>query len=316
MLGIAGTLFQTGRFIFPETPIVTLPAPLLALLFLLPPAPPDAAKPGLQVTPVPDAVRTAWQLDNFYQKHVDVGGFPVISSRHASDYALREAGYLIEKMLRGREDIRQALIRSRTRFVVMGHKEMTTEVPEHSDLTPSRFWDRRARGLGATPERPAVSCGEENLVKLPGDPYDTENILIHEFAHAIHHMALNQVDVTFDSRLEAIYDKAMEEGLWKDKYAANNRAEYWAEGVQSWFNTNRAPDHDHNHVNTRKELKQYDPRLATLVAEIFPDDEWRYTVPRSRRREVHLRGLRPAQIGSFAWPEELDRWYRENYPNN
>jgi len=27
--------------------------------------------------------------------------------------------------------------------------------------------------------------------------------------------------------------------------------EYWAEAVQSWFDTNREPDHDHNHVNTR-----------------------------------------------------------------
>ncbi len=289
---------------------------IMALVPLLLSGTLNAAPPVPGVTPVPEAVRTSWQLDDFYQKHVDVGGFPVISSAEVSDYALREAAYLIEKMLRGREDIRQALIRSRTRFVVMGHKELTTQVPEHSDLTPSRFWDRRARGLGATPERPAVSCGEENLIKLPGDPYDTENILIHEFAHAMHHMGLDRVDTTFDSRLEAIYEMAMKEGLWKDKYASTNHAEYWAEGVQSWFNTNRAPDHDHNHVDTRRELKQYDPRLAGLVAEIFPDDQWRYVIPARRRREAHLRGLRPARVGHFAWPEELERWYKENYPTN
>jgi hypothetical protein len=289
---------------------------LLLLLLLLATASLRAGTPVPQVTPVPEEVRKAWQLDDFYQKHVDAGGFPVISSGDVSDYALREAAYLVEKMLRGREDIRQALIRSRTRFVVMGYQELTTQIPEHSDLTPGRFWDRRARGLGATPERPAVSCGEENLVKLPGDPYDTENILIHEFAHAIHHMALNQIDKTFDARLESVFEAAIKKGLWKDKYASTNHAEYWAEGVQSWFNTNRAPDHDHNHVNTRRELKQYDPGLATLVAEIFPDDGWRYTVPGRRRREAHLRGLRPARIGSFSWPEELERWYRDNYPSN
>ena len=291
-------------------------SPSIILLLLLPAITLQAAPRVSRVTAVPDQVREAWQLDAFYKKHVNVGGFPVISSEHVSDHALREAAYLIEKMLRGREDIRQALIRSRTRFVVMGHEEFTTQVPEHSDLTPSRFWDRRARGLGATPQRPAVSCGEENLVKLPGDPYHSENILIHEFAHAMHHMALNQIDKTFDERLNKVYEAAMEEGLWKDKYAANNRAEYWAEGVQSWFDTNREPDHDHNHVNTREELKKYDPRLAMLVAEVFPDDKWRYSVPSSRSREPHLRGLVPEKIGAFAWPEELDRWYRENYPNN
>ena len=33
---------------------------------------------------------------------------------------------------------------------------------------------------------PSVSCGEENLLALEGDPYSTECILIHEFAHNIH----------------------------------------------------------------------------------------------------------------------------------
>ncbi|MCH8215687.1 MAG: hypothetical protein IH892_02820 [Planctomycetes bacterium] len=45
-----------------------------------------------------------------------------------------------------------------------------------------------------------------------------------------------------------------------------NHAEYFAEGVQSWFNNNRPPDHDHNYVDTRKELKEYDPELATMCA--------------------------------------------------
>ena len=38
-------------------------------------------------------------------------------------------------------------------------------------MTPKAYWDKRARGLGATPERPAVSCGEENLLNLQGDWY-------------------------------------------------------------------------------------------------------------------------------------------------
>jgi len=35
----------------------------------------------------------------------------------------------------------------------------------------------------------------------------------------------------------------------KDCYASKNRAEYFAEGVQSWYDTNRTMDHDHNHIH-------------------------------------------------------------------
>ncbi|MFQ5808669.1 MAG: alpha/beta hydrolase [Armatimonadota bacterium] len=31
----------------------------------------------------------------------------------------------------------------------MSEDEFTTDVPEHSDLEPAAYWDRRARGLGA-----------------------------------------------------------------------------------------------------------------------------------------------------------------------
>ena len=47
---------------------------------------------------------------------------------------------------------------------------------------------------------PATSCGEENLLCMRGDPYATENILIHEFAHTIHQIGLAQVDATFQNR--------------------------------------------------------------------------------------------------------------------
>lgn len=54
----------------------------------------------------------------------------------------------------------------------MAQDEMTTDVPEHCDLRPKDYWDRRARRLGATDARPAVSCGEENLLCLPGDLWE------------------------------------------------------------------------------------------------------------------------------------------------
>ena len=94
------------------------------------------------------------------------------------------------------------LNRNKARYAVMARDEFTTDISEHSDLKPSQYWDRRARGLGATFARPAVSCGEENLLGLPGDPYAKENILIHEFAHALHQMALIQLDNSFQNQID------------------------------------------------------------------------------------------------------------------
>ena len=196
----------------------------------------------------------------------------------------------------------------------MAHNELTTQIPEHSDLQPDYYWDRRARGLGSTPTRPSVSCGEENLLNYSGDPYLTENILVHEFAHAIHQMGLNTVDPGFDDRLKTIYEAAVEKRLWKNTYAITNRAEYWAEGTQSWFDTNRANDDQHNHVDTRDKLKAYDPALAALLAEVYGDRDWRYTQAVTRTHLSHLQGFDPDQSPTFEWPTdlpELEELYKE-----
>ena len=270
--------------------------------------------PQLSVTAPPADVVERLRLSPFYQKHVDLRGFSIVASEKVSDYALLEAAYLIDKLLSDRQDILDALTENKVRFVVMDYTELTTDIPEHSDLEPGKFWDRRARGLGPTRPRPAVSCGEENLLCYPGDPYGTENILIHEFAHAMHHMGLNYIDDTFDKRLKEAYEEAMKKGLWKDKYAGSNRAEYWAEAVQSFFNDNRQPDHDHNHVNTREELFEYDPALAKLVQEVFGDKKWEYKKPAQRKpsERKHLNGYNANNAPTFAWPKELLQWYK-NY---
>ena len=265
---------------------------------------------GDRVTEPPVRVRQALALNSFYTKHADVDGFSVVASDNVSDYALLEAAYLIRKMVGHRKDILQAMARNKVRFAIMAHNEYTTHIPEHRDLQPRLYWNRRARGLGATPERPAVSCGEENLLGYINDPYASENILIHEFAHAIHLMGLSETDPTFDERLEAAYTAAVREGLWKGKYAGRNHHEYFAEGVQSWFDTNRENDFEHNHVDTREELQQYDPRLAKLVREVFGSGPWRYRHPQHRQpHSAHLAGFDRAKAPVFGWAEKSVAWY-------
>ncbi len=254
-------------------------------------------------------LREAFALAPFYEKLVSVEGLPIVSSKRPRDAALREAAYLVGIMLSRRPDVREAMIAQRVRVTIMAYDEYTTQVPEHSDLEPGDWWDRRARGLGSTPERPAVSGAEENLLGFEGDPYRTECILIHEFAHAMHQMGLNRADPTFDQRLRDAFAAAKEEGLWQDTYAGSNHLEYWAEGVQSWFDTNRENDDQHNHINTRAELREYDPRLAALIAEVHGDGDWRYLKPADRQAEsvgsAHLRGYQAATAPRFEWPEHL-----------
>ena len=253
----------------------------------------------------------------FYTQAADAHGFPIVASAKVNPYALKEAAYLIDLMLAQRPDVRAALIKSGARMCLMAHDEFTTELPEfrrlgeHPDrdfpqLDGKDFWDARARGTGGSETDPYCTAAEENLLGFPGDPYAAECILIHEFAHCVHLRGMSNVDPTFDPRLKATYDAAMKAGLWRGKYAAVNHHEYFAEGVQSWFDNNRVNDHDHNHVNTRALLLEYDPGLAAMCREVFGDTVIKYTKPATRLTD-HLAGYDPAAAPRFVWPERLKK---------
>jgi hypothetical protein len=269
------------------------------------------------VTAVPEEIRTQFKLNAFYKKCINLGGFPIVSSERVPDAALREAAYLIDKMLGGRPDILQAMAKNGVRFSVMADDEFTTDIPEHAHLKPKIYWDKRARGLGATPSAPSVSCGEENLLLYQGDKYFLENILIHEFAHAIHEMGMNTVDPKFDRDLELTFDEAIAAGKWKGTYAATNHREYFAEAVQSWFHCNRVNDHQHNHINSRKQLTEYDPKVAKMVQRVFGDNAWTYKRVDTRKTDLeHLEGFDRKSAPRFTWPPRLKdfdayKWERE-----
>ncbi|MES2923724.1 MAG: hypothetical protein V4819_19370 [Verrucomicrobiota bacterium] len=251
-------------------------------------------------------MRREFKLAPFYQKQISISGFPVVASGKVHDAAVVEAALIVRGMLDGRDDIFKALAKAHIRLAVMATAERTCDLPEHADLTPKAYWNRRARGLGASHERPAVSCAEENVLCCKGDPYPTESILVHEFAHAIHLIGLETTDPTFDRRLKEAFDAAIVAGKWKSLYAAENHAEYWAEAVQSWFGTNRENDSIHNHVNTREELIEYDPGVAKLCAEVFGKNLWQYrrADDPARKDEPHLKELDRTKLPVFEWSKE------------
>lgn len=222
----------------------------------------------------------ALHLAAFYRKHLDAQGIPILSSARVPDRALRAAKAVVDSMLRTRPDLRRQLVRAGARVAVMAESEVTTDIPEHARLDP--YMNTRARGLGGWTGCPVTSCAEENLLQYPTDRYRGESILVHEFAHTIHTLGLTALDSTFAERLGRAHAHAIVRGLFRDTYAASNVEEYWAEGVQSWFDANleASPANGiHNEINRRVELEDYDPELARLIGEVFARNAWRWSPP-------------------------------------
>lgn len=237
----------------------------------------DAPRGALAPGPVVGAPPAQLGVDPFYRKWIDADGIPVLASAAVDDRALGVAREVVEHMLAARPDVRAAMLSNHARVAVIAAAEVTLQLPEYRTLPNDRDWNKRSRGLGGTLERPLTSCGEENLLHLPGDRYHGENILVHEFAHAVHLLGLNTVDPAFDPLLRQTYARAKDEGLWKGTYAASNYEEYWAEGAQDWFDCNRTAtpaDGIHNEVHTRAQLAEYDPRLYALLGSVFGAARW------------------------------------------
>ncbi len=215
-------------------------------------------------------------LDSFYEKHLDAGGLPIVASSDVPDAALYRARDIVEEMLAHSDDLRATMARQGFRVAIMASSSVLSDLPEFSDFaefSPGVTWDERTRGggVGPTPQRPLMAIATENLLCYRNDVFPYEDIFVHEFAHAVLTMGVLQGTEggQFRRRLAEAYQDALAAGLWSGTYAAENIDEYWAEGVQSWFDLNDPPGFTHNEINTRAELEAYDPVLAGLIREVF-----------------------------------------------
>ncbi len=224
------------------------------------------------------------KIDPFYTKYLDCDGITITGSDQVDDRAFYRLRDLLDHILAHRPDVKAAMAQKGFRCMIIAEEEQVTDLPEYAHMEPKDYWNQRARGFGGR----TTSCGEENLLNLPGDRYTGESIFIHELAHSIHSQGLRTCEPGFQNRLDTLYRQAMDKGLYKDDYAATNASEYWAESVQAFFDCDRENDHVHNHVNTREELIAYDPDMAALLTEMFrttPADDWRYR-PYSHKLKV------------------------------
>ncbi|XP_063429761.1 uncharacterized protein LOC134712290 isoform X1 [Mytilus trossulus] len=225
---------------------------------------------------VPDSLRRASNiqpngLSNFYQKYTEAYGIPILASRNVPDDALKRACYITRFVFADNYAVRNSFYKRSGRTAVIGQREGTTNIPEHSFLPA--WWNQRARGLGATDYAPVSTGGEENLLCYQNDRYRSEDIYLHEFSHGVHNLGAKYAISGWNQRLISQYANAKRRGLWARTYSMSTVEEYFAEGVQSFFNVNdysNPPNGIHGTIDTRDKLRTYDPVLYGLIVEVFP----------------------------------------------
>ena len=230
--------------------------------------------------PPPEEVRDFFGLSDFWQQWINIEGLPVLGSAAASPYAVKELAWQIGQMFRGKTELLKALAKDNQTYTVIAYNEIFGDIPEMQHLPHLRlsllFYHNVRAGGGWPPRR---GSSEISIFRSASTP-------IHELAHDIHDFVLNRLDSTFDNRLKALFNAVVAKGLWYG--AANDYKEYWAEGVTIWFHVPQLSP-----LKTREALKAYDPDLALLIAEIFGDNDWRYTPIRMRTHLPHLQGFDP-----------------------
>lgn len=257
------------------------------------PAGPAVASPGeppvsgavpCSVTAVPRALR----LDAFYTQVCVVQGLPVVASSEVDDASLVAAGRILQGMLSARPDLVRAMAARGFRLGIIGTHQRAVELPEYRDLPstyPDTDWDA-ARAYGATPRRPLAAAPEENLLCSAADTYPGQSVLTHELGHSVLDMAVVPVDPSFEARIRSAYRAAAAMAVYRNTYAMTNVDEYWAEGVQDFFNASRAAygpdgggDGYDGPIHDRATLRQADPALYGLIAEVFTELDWQPSCP-------------------------------------
>lgn len=222
------------------------------------------------VTAVPSSVKTSHNItSSWYAKYIDANGIPVLGSSLVGDAALVKARSNVLRLLMTLPTSAKArLVSQKVRVVIWARSEKASSIPEYYAMfgtgSDSTYWG----GFGPTASLPIAAGTEANLI----DNYGAENVFVHEFAHGVAEMALASVDSNFTSQLNAAFAarSSVTPTRWANTYAATNTKEYWAEGVQSYFNVNRAADPGiHNGIDTRAELQTYDPPLYNLISRVY-----------------------------------------------
>jgi hypothetical protein len=250
------------------------------------------------VIPPPDK----FKIDPYYTKFTYAREFPVLGSKQVQDEALLRANDIIRKLFAYRHDILKAMIADGARLIVLGRQEKLSDLPEFKEARSQPGFDE-VRYLEYAPQLKRMVVPEENVLGLPDEPFAGKGLVVSVFAKGLYHVTglrpedpdfdkrrgkqqyelrVKRLDVEFDQKLEKLHDAAVSKGLWKGTAAARNRVEYWAAGVEAYFDAAGAGPPPHladRPISTREALKAYDPDLYALVDETMAYKEhmdWRY----------------------------------------
>lgn len=187
---------------------------------------------------------------------------------------------IVDRMLVKIPQVADELLRRNAQVAVYGLKENAYDIPGHR----MGYWlaTRHVEGFGGEMVNTLSSISEANVIRLRSGRYATmyphEMILVHEFGHAIHLVGIDGLeDKTLSERVKRCYRNAKEKGLWPDTYAISNHEEYFATMGTIWFNVMQEGvdgrwDGIRGPVNTREELKVYDPDAYELMSDLYSEE--------------------------------------------
>jgi hypothetical protein len=245
-----------------------------------------------------------FKIDPYYTKFTWAREFTVLGSKHVRDEALLKANDTIRKMFAYRHDILKAMIADGARLVVLGMGEKLSDLPEFKEAkaTDTAGFDE-VRYLDYTPGLKLMVVCEENVLGLPREPFAGRSMVVSVFAKGLYQVAglrpvlpdfdkqrskqqyelrVKRLDIEFDSAVRKLHEAALGKGLWKGTPAARNPFEYWAAGVEAYFDaagTGLPPHLADRPITSREALHAYDPGLYALVDETMAYKEhvdWRF----------------------------------------
>jgi hypothetical protein len=240
-----------------------------------------------------------FKIDPFYRKFTWAREF-VILGRNASDQALLQANDTVRKMFAYRHDVLKALIADNARLVILGRTERLSELPELLALAQKGASDE-ARYLDYSPTLRLMVVPEENVLRQAGEPFAGKYLVVSVLAKGLYQVCgtrppqpaglkaprqqyelrVRRLDREFAERLSKLHGAARAARLWRGTPADRDPREYWAAGVEAYFDAAGAgfpPQDAERPITTRELLKTYDPGLFALVEETMAYKEhvdWR-----------------------------------------
>ncbi len=261
-------------------PVTTLAPPSTATSSTLPP---DTTTTTVALPSNECEVRSTIAVEG-YSQGCTVLGLEVLAGEEVNPNAIDQLADRTYNMLVNRPEYAAAIAAFPIGIRIIGSSQRIMDLPEFEDIYfhhPGIDWRFLGRSFPGTEIIPFAAGAEENLLCSTEDRYEGEDNFMRDFAITIRRFAMDTVDESTSAAIDQAYAVAIAEGKWKNTLAEINSEQYWAEGVQSFFDANlednaedREPISSHNHVNTRDELRAYDRALYQVAISVFGDTDW------------------------------------------